>query len=210
VQAVRSEPSAARLRGIRAGSAYDAPGRTSHNPPVVGSSPTRPTSEVFTFQWGLFSRLGLTFRCACCCCRDCARFVFACWLAVCPGWFWGGCFRCLRAGMAGRCPVVRTGAVARAACSPGYGGRVAVVSTVSVLRRRLRVFAGSPAAARRAFSACRASQTLRMRWLRTMSRVVVNSMRGVRPVRRHQPRLMSLAAGSLAVAKPRSAPVRRA
>jgi hypothetical protein len=32
---------------------------------------------------------------------------------------------------------------------------------------------------------------------------------GARPVRRHQPRLMSLLAGSLAVTKPRSAPVRR-
>jgi hypothetical protein len=31
----------ARLRGIRAGSAYGARCRTSHNPPVVGSSPTR-------------------------------------------------------------------------------------------------------------------------------------------------------------------------
>jgi hypothetical protein len=38
-----SGPSAARLRGIRAGSAYDARGRISHNPPVVGSSPTLPT-----------------------------------------------------------------------------------------------------------------------------------------------------------------------
>ena len=28
---------------------------------VVGSTPTRPTTtEVFTFQWGLFSRLGLS------------------------------------------------------------------------------------------------------------------------------------------------------
>ena len=44
VQPVRSGPSAARLRGIRAASACDARGRTSHNPPVVGSSPTRPTS----------------------------------------------------------------------------------------------------------------------------------------------------------------------
>jgi len=44
VQTVRSGPSAARLCVIRAGSADDAPGRASHNPPVVGSSPTRPTS----------------------------------------------------------------------------------------------------------------------------------------------------------------------
>src|SRR5262249_47742801 len=29
---------------------------------VQGSTPWRPTTEVFTFQWGLFSRLGLTFR----------------------------------------------------------------------------------------------------------------------------------------------------
>jgi hypothetical protein len=46
VQPVRSGPSAARLRGIRAASAPDAPGRSSHNPPVVGSSPTRPTAET--------------------------------------------------------------------------------------------------------------------------------------------------------------------
>ena len=43
MQTVQSAPSAARLRGIRAASAYDARGRSSHNPPVVGSSPTRPT-----------------------------------------------------------------------------------------------------------------------------------------------------------------------
>src|SRR5690348_17360564 len=43
VQPVRSGPSAARLRGIPAASALGARGRTSHNPPVVGSSPTRPT-----------------------------------------------------------------------------------------------------------------------------------------------------------------------
>ena len=38
-----SGPPAARLRGIRAGIAYGARGLASHNPPVVGSSPTRPT-----------------------------------------------------------------------------------------------------------------------------------------------------------------------
>ena len=43
VQPVRSGPSAARLRGIPAASACDARSHTSHNPPVVGSSPTRPT-----------------------------------------------------------------------------------------------------------------------------------------------------------------------
>src|SRR5438034_8729888 len=43
VQPVRSGPSAARLRSIRAASAHDARSRPSRNPPVVGSSPTRPT-----------------------------------------------------------------------------------------------------------------------------------------------------------------------
>jgi hypothetical protein len=81
---------------------------------------------------------------------------------------------------------------------------------VSVLRRRLRVLGGSPAAARRVFSARLACQAARMRWLRTMSRVTADNVSGVRPMRRHQPRLMVLVAGSLAVAKPRSAPVRRA
>src|SRR5580692_9070745 len=48
VQPVRSGPSAARLRSIRAASAHDARGRSSHNPLVVGSSPTRPTrSNLF-------------------------------------------------------------------------------------------------------------------------------------------------------------------
>ena len=47
---------------------------------------------------------------------------------------------------------------------------MAVASTVSVLRRRFRVLGGSPAAARRVFSACPASQAARTRWLRTMSR----------------------------------------
>jgi hypothetical protein len=48
VQAVQSEPLVARPRGISAGSAPGAPGRASHNPPVVGSSPTRPTSGFDT------------------------------------------------------------------------------------------------------------------------------------------------------------------
>jgi hypothetical protein len=34
---------AAWICGIRAGSAPGAPGQATHNPPVVGSSPTRPT-----------------------------------------------------------------------------------------------------------------------------------------------------------------------
>ncbi len=49
-----------------------------------------------------------------------------------------------------------------------------------------------------------------MRWLRTTSRQPANSVIGVSPVRRHQPRLMSLLAGSLAVEKVRSAAERRA
>jgi hypothetical protein len=49
-----------------------------------------------------------------------------------------------------------------------------------------------------------------VRWLRTVSRVVVSSISGVRPVRRHQPRAMLLPAVSLMAAMPRSALVRRA
>src|SRR5690349_21628513 len=98
----------------------------------------------------------------------------------------------------GRCSVRRA----------AYGGVAA--SMVRVLRRRRRVLGGRPWAARRAVSCCRVLQAARMRWLRAISRVVVNSMRGARPMRRHQPRAMVLVAGSLAVAKPRSAPVRRA
>jgi len=90
-----------------------------------------------------------------------------------------------------------------------HGGAAARLARVVRLRRR-RVFGGRPREARRWLSSCRAFQAVMMRWLRTMSRVVVNSISGARPMRRHQPRLMSLLAGSLAVAKPRSAPVRRA
>src|SRR5215469_5206932 len=53
---------------------------------------------------------------------------------------------------------------------------------VRVLRRRRRVFGGRPWAARRAFSSCRVFQAARMRWLRTISRVVVNSISGARPM----------------------------
>ena len=66
-----------------------------------------------------------------------------------------------------------------------------------------------PAAARRALSSWRAVQAVRMRWLRTVSRQVSQSMSGVRPISRVQPRVMLLLAGSLAVAKVRSAPLRR-
>ena len=104
--------------------------------------------------------------------------------------------------------LVVTGAGFVVAAVAGQGGPGA--RPARVLRRRLRVFGGSPAAARRWVSSCRAVQARRMRWLRAISKVAVNSIRGVRPIRRHQPRLMSLVAGSLAVAKPRSAPVRRA
>jgi hypothetical protein len=66
---------------------------------------------------------------------------------------------------------------------------------------------GSPAVSRRWFSSCLAFQARRMRWLRATGRVAVNSVRGARPMRRHQPRTISLAAGSLMMAKPRSAPL---
>ena len=85
-----------------------------------------------------------------------------------------------------------------------------VVRLASVVRRRRRVLGGSPFAARWTSQAWRASQASRMRWLRAMSRVAVNKVIAVRPIRRHQPREMSLLDGSLVVEKVRSAPVRRA
>src|SRR5258708_13557790 len=48
-----------------------------------------------------------------------------------------------------------------------------------------------------------------MRWLRRASRQASHSASGVRPMSRHQPRLMLLLAGSLMVAKVRPEPVRR-
>ena len=81
-----------------------------------------------------------------------------------------------------------------------------MASVARVLRRRRRVFGGGLGGAAFVFL-LRMFQACWIRWSRTMSRVAANSMRGVRPMRRHQPRLMSLVAGSLAVAKPRSAPV---
>src|SRR5712691_12607228 len=96
----------------------------------------------------------------------------------------------------------------RAGWLAGYGG--AVVRLASVVRRLRRVLGGSPAAARWASRAWRASPASMMRWLRTMGRVAVNKVIAVRPIRRHQPREMSLLAGSLAVEKVRSAAVRRA
>src|SRR5450755_1067624 len=90
----------------------------------------------------------------------------------------------------------------------GYGG--AAVRLVSVVRRRRRVLGGSPAAIRWVLWFWRVIQAVMIRWLRTMSRLAVNRVIAVRPVRRHQPREMSLLAGSLAVEKVRSAAVRRA
>ena len=49
----------------------------------------------------------------------------------------------------------------------GYGGVPAAARPVRVLRRLRRVRGGSPAAARRALSCWRASQVIRMRWLRS-------------------------------------------
>jgi hypothetical protein len=63
VQTVQSGPSAARLRDIRAGSAYDARGRTSHDPPVVGSSSTRSTSSFTRLPGHVVDRIVSLVRC---------------------------------------------------------------------------------------------------------------------------------------------------
>src|ERR1700686_2540085 len=90
----------------------------------------------------------------------------------------------------------------------GYGGAAARLARV--VRRRRRGLGGRPGAGRCASRAWRAVQAAMIRWLRTMSRLAVNKVIAVRPMRRHQPWLMSLLAGSLAVEKVRSAAVRRA
>src|SRR2546429_8305084 len=86
----------------------------------------------------------------------------------------------------------------------GQGGPAARLARG--LRRRLRVFGGSPAAARRALSCCRAVQAARMRWLRTMSSTVGDSIRGASPIRRHQPRAVAVGAGAFAGAEARPGP----
>jgi len=54
-----------------------------------------------------------------------------------------------------------------------------------LVRRRLRVRGGRPAATRRTWWAWRASYASRMRWLRVTMRQAIHSVSGVRPVRRH-------------------------
>jgi hypothetical protein len=111
-----------------------------------------------------------------------------------------------RAGPVWWCRVeVLAGCVVAAGC---YGGAAARVARV--LRRRLRVLGGRPAAARLSLSAWRVSQAVRMRWLRMACRQAIHRVSGASPVRRHQPRAMLLLAGSLMVEKVRSALVRRA
>src|SRR6266545_395989 len=107
------------------------------------------------------------------------------------------------------------GLVCLAGRMPGLRGLPVTVFSAaawlaSVLRRRWRVFGGRPAAARRVSWSWRVSNAVRMRWLRTASRQAANSAIGVSPMSRHQPRLMSLLAGSLTVEKVRSAAERRA
>lgn len=56
----------------------------------------------------------------------------------------------------------------------GYGGAARLTR---VLRRRRLVLGDRSAAVRRVLSSCRVFQAVMMRWLRTISRVVVNSSR---------------------------------
>ena len=122
----------------------------------------------------------------------------------------GACWRCLRA-VSGACLLFGGCCCRVLGCWPGLGRPGSGCGHGEGLAApwRAGVF-GAGRAARCWFSSCRVFHAARIRWLRTMSSVVVNSMSGARPIRRHQPRAMSLAAGSLMVAKPRSAPVRRA
>jgi hypothetical protein len=125
-----------------------------------------------------------------------SQVVLSAWVRGMPDWRGGAC--------AGGRAVDGRGPAWRA----GYGGAAARLARV--VRRRRRVLGGSPAAARWVSRAWRAVQAVMIRWLRTMSRVAVSKVVAVRPMRRHQPREMSLLAGSLAVEKVRSAALRRA
>src|ERR1700678_1432121 len=83
----------------------------------------------------------------------------------------------------------------------GYGGAPGAAATRSpiVFRRRLRRLGGSPAAARRACALWRSAYASSTRRLRTTKQQVTNTNNGARPIRRQQPREMSLLAGSLMV-----------
>ncbi len=165
--------------------------------------------EVFiTFRWGPCSRLGFVLIVT----RGSVILAAGCGGRSVDGSYSLYRFSCVRAGCGHAAAVVcvRGGAGGWARCGRGvHGGAAARLARVVRLRRR-RVLGGRPWEARRALWSCRAFQAVMMRWLQTMSRVVVNSISGARPMRRHQPRPVSLLVGSLAVAKPRSAPVRRA
>jgi hypothetical protein len=79
-----------------------------------------------------------------------------------------------------------------------------------VLRRRRLALGAGPAAKRLASSPWRASKAPSTLRLRTARQQVMNTSIGARPVSRHQPREMSLLAGSFMVEYVRSAAVRRA
>ena len=85
----------------------------------------------------------------------------------------------------------------------------AAAKSAIVVRRRRRVRGASPWARRRWSSAWRLAKEAKMRSLRTTKRHVSMSVIEVSPMRRHQPREMSLEAGSLTVALERSAAERR-
>src|SRR5215471_603294 len=111
---------------------------------------------LFTFGRGLSSHPGLTFFAA----------------PGRPGLPGSGCL----AGWflaCGCCAGLMAVVVARAGCRR-YGG--VDVSMARVLRRRWRVLGGRPLAVCRALSSCLACHAARIRWLRTMSRVTVNSV----------------------------------
>ena len=126
-----------------------------------------------------------------------------------PGCRWLACghYRCWLTGVSAR--AVRAGLLRVLCGMTALGGYGPAASWARLVRRRLRVRGGRPAAARRALSVWRAWWAVRMRWLRMTSRQASHSVSGVRPVSRHQPRAMLLLAVSLMVALTRSALVRR-
>jgi hypothetical protein len=115
------------------------------------------------------------------------RLLFTFGSDILPGWpLWAGCGGCVVPGCVFRAVSGRGRMLwdAWAAVMPVLvrvdrrcdGGMPAVARSVRVLRRRRRVFGGRPAAARRALSSWRASQAVRMRWLRTVPVVLIDEL----------------------------------
>ena len=109
-------------------------------------------------------------------------------------------------------PVARPGPLVRGASGAGgYGGAPprAARRSSTVLRRRRRCFGGSPAVARQALVGLACVEAYQHPQV-AHHQAAGEDENGAKPISRHQPREMSLLAGSFIVELARSAAVRRA